>query len=102
MNKEIEKKFNKLAKIWKNETANYKDSQAIVEHSAYQAIVDMGKDAVPFIIAELKSELRYWFPALTAIFNHSPVPVTRIGNYEKMREDWLKWLGNNGYAVSED
>lgn len=103
MNKnEIENKFNKLAETWKKETANCKDLQAIVEHSSYQAIVDMGKSVVPYIMAELESELRDWFPALNAILGVNPIPIADIANAEKMRTAWLGWWADNKYTISKD
>ena len=41
-------------------------------HPAYQQIIGMGADAVPFILLEMEEHGGYWFWALSAITGQNP------------------------------
>jgi hypothetical protein len=68
---------------------------------AYQKIIGMGEDAVPLILAELKSEgddPDQWFWALIAITEENPVKPEDQGNFRKMAQAWFQWAEAEGYA----
>src|ERR1700733_8715969 len=50
----LEKEFNELAAQWYQETRKLSLANQIVLHPAYQKIIGMGRDALPFIFRELK------------------------------------------------
>jgi hypothetical protein len=60
-------------------------------------IVGMGLPALPFILNDLATQARYWFPALTAIAGVQPIRETDFGNIRAMRDTWLQWGRENGY-----
>jgi hypothetical protein len=68
---------------------------------AYQSIIGLGKTAIPFIIAQLKSEGNepdQWFWALKAITGADPVADEDRGDYVAMAQKWLQWAESEGYA----
>jgi len=69
---------------------------------SYQSIIGMGEEALPLILAQLKSERDepdQWFWALRAITGANPVRPEDQGNFAKMAQAWLQWA-NEGYAAS--
>ena len=78
-------------------TINLSSFDQMVAHPAYVAIIAMGKRAVPFLLAEIKTSPNHWFFALRKITGANPIPKTAAGNLRKMTEAWLKWGKKNGY-----
>ena len=74
---DIEAQFERLATDWKHETAHLSSPVMIAEHRAYQEIIGMGKDAIPFILRDLEESPSLWFWALRSIAGESPC-VLRI------------------------
>lgn len=100
--KELEKIFHeKIFKLfsdkWKLETKYLSITQKIVEHSAYQKIIEMGEYSVPHILNEIqKGEVDYnWNFALRAITKADPVKKGS-DSYEEINNDWLAWGKNEG------
>ncbi len=61
---------------------------------AYQRIIGMGGEAVPLLIAQLKSEgddPDQWFWALKAITEADPVSPDDQGDMVKMAQAWIRW-----------
>jgi len=78
-----------------------------VRNPSYQRIIGMGKLALPFILRELRRELRQgepddWFPALWAITGDNPVPPDSQGKVREMAKAWIKWGLRNGYTKGKD
>ena len=68
---------------------------------AYLAIIGMGERAIPFLIAQLRSEgdePDQWFGALMAITGENPTKPEDQGNFQKMAEAWIKWAEREVYA----
>ncbi len=96
---EIERKkqrFKELVKIWTEETAFLSSLTMMVEHPAYQEIIAMGKEAVPWILNELKESPNFWFYALYTITGEDPMPPEIHGKIEEMTQAWLEWGKNKG------
>ncbi len=100
--------FDHLMKQWRNEqnplSSNAWDNVLI---PAYQRIIGMGTDAVPFILQELRYELEKgepydWFLALWAITGENPVPVESRGKVKEMAKAWLEWGFREGYLDGEE
>lgn len=71
---------------------------------AYQQIIGMGKEALPFIFKELDSgaELKYWLWALISITGTNPVPK-QFRTEDKMAcKYWITWAKNYGYLPIEE
>ena len=88
---ELKAEFDRLAALWKRETRYQSSSDIIEEHPAYQAIIAMGEDAIPLILADLRESMAHWFMALGKITGASPVRYEDRGKVEVMTAVWLDW-----------
>ena len=88
-------RFQALRKRWHQERNESSSSTTeICMTPAYQEIIGMGLQAVPLIIAQLRSEGSqpdHWFWALAAITGANPVPEEDAGRMDKMVVHWLSW-----------
>ena len=91
-------KFDALADEWHKATRLHSSIALKAMHPAYQKIIGMGKDALPFIFERLQSGPGHWFWALTSITGEMPVPKEHLGQVAKMREYWIAWGQRNGYV----
>ncbi|NTV29686.1 MAG: hypothetical protein HGA80_06370 [Candidatus Omnitrophica bacterium] len=90
-------RFYMLAQTWKKDTEYMSSISDIVLHPAYQQIIGMGKEALPFIFSELKSDPHHWFWALKAITGIDAVAVKDRGNVPRMIDSWLDWGRVHGF-----
>ena len=94
---EIEAEFHRLAAEWKDETAHLSSPEMIAAHRAYQEIIGMGKDAIPFILQDLQKSPSQWFWALRAIAGDSPIRPEDRGDVDAMTDAWLDWGRRDRY-----
>ena len=92
-------RFSLLKKQWEEDTAVLSSMSTMAAHPAYQEIISMGKDAIPFLLAELKREPAHWFWALKAITGEDPVKPGQRGRMKEMAEAWLAW--GKKYYITE-
>ena len=71
---------------WKNDTRFLSSVSAITRHPSFQSIVEMGGNAVPFIIEEIERKPSNLVWALNAIFHK------KIGNGESITEACRLWI----------
>ena len=93
--------FKFLVEQWRLQRGATSSTTEMVLCSAYQSIIGMGEKAIPFILAELASELTdpdHWFWALQALTGANPVSEEDEGNLSKMARTWLQWAASQGYA----
>jgi len=90
--------FMHLASEWKRDTAVLSSVHAIALHPAYQRIIGMGREALPWILEELSHRPDHWFWALTSITGVDPVPPNDRGNLQRMAGAWLKWGRGQGFT----
>jgi hypothetical protein len=93
-----EAKFNRLAAVWKSETSHLSMTYQKVEHPAYQKIIGIGKDALPYIFEDLSRNQSDWFWALQSITEVNPVKEEDLGNVYAMSIAWIAWGMKNGYV----
>jgi hypothetical protein len=94
----IQEQFHQLAATWKQETGHLSNMTTRAMHPAYQRIIGMGREVVPFILEEFrKGELDDWFWALYAITGENPITEEIAGDMDKMAEAWLQWGRATGY-----
>jgi hypothetical protein len=96
-----EEKFRRLRDEWLADIQYSSSGTEITSHPAYQSIIDMGSEALPLIIHELRRQLGHWFWALFKITGENPVPPENLGNLEKMREAWLQWADTQSFGETE-
>jgi len=95
-------KFQNLIRQWRDERGAMSSITGAAMLPSYQSIIGMGEEALPLILAQLKSERDepdQWFWALRAITGANPVRPEDQGNFAKMAQAWLQWA-NEGYAAS--
>lgn len=97
----IEEKFQRLASVWRAETAYISSSSDLVAHPAFQEIVGMGSPVIPLLLRELESRTGHWHRALRQITGTDPVPPSDRGNIDKAAEAWLRWGKEQGYEQGE-
>jgi hypothetical protein len=90
-------RFRELAAAWRSATAYLSSPTDMAIHPAYQQIIGMGYEAVPFILAELRDGPEHWFWALRAITGVDPVQPEHRGKIAEMAEAWLRWGQIEGY-----
>ncbi len=89
--------FETLKRTWKRATRFQSSIGRITSHPAYQRMIGMGVNAIPWILRDLRQQPDFWFEALTAITGEQPVKRKHAGDVSAMAEDWLAWGRRNGY-----
>lgn len=84
-------KFERLREKWLSETSFESSVSRMVANSAYQAIIGMGWNAVPFMLEDLRRAPQHWFWALRAITEVDPTPREARGDLVRMSECWVRW-----------
>jgi hypothetical protein len=92
----LETRFRELAEQWRRETGMYSAISKKVQHPAYRSIIDLGEEALPLILRELRDRPGHWFTALRALTKESPVPVGERADPKRARAAWLKWGQEQG------
>lgn len=94
---EAELRFRQLAAEWRAELSASSDLTVLVMHPAYQQIIGMGKQAIPFLLRELEQAPDHWFWALKAISGEDPVPQRSKGKLREMAAAWIEWGRRSGF-----
>ena len=83
-----------LVAQWRIERGIRSSTTDILLCPAYQAIIGMGPEAVPMILAQMASEgddPDQWFWALQALTHANPVAEEDEGNFAAMAKAWIEW-----------
>jgi len=91
-----EQRFRRLADQWRRETRHQSSASKMAMHPAYQQIIGMGRDAIPFILRELRRTRGHWLWALFAITGEDPAPEG--STFAEAVDAWLSWGTQHGYA----
>lgn len=94
----VRDEFAALVREWKIGRNALSTAKRMAEHPAYQAIIRLGREAVPLIIEELRREPDHWFIALHVITGASPVPEESRGKLSEMTRAWVEWWEREGHA----
>lgn len=92
-------RFTRLAARWKDESRYMSNTAQMALLWSYQSIIGMGREAVPFILDELRREQKQWFWALRAITGDDPVPKEFAGLVRESAQAWIDWGVRNGYTT---
>lgn len=95
---DISTRFSNLKSQWKNETAMLSSSTKIAMHPAYQQIIGMGKEVIPYILYEMSLKPGHWFWALKSITGEDPVLPEQRGRVKEMTQAWLNWGKSKGIS----
>jgi len=99
-------RFQSFVKQWREERGTMSSIDDMSALVPFQNIIGMGIDAVPLLLAQLKSEGNdpdQWFWALLTIAKANDLEPPQIaeedqGNYLKMAKAWITWGENQVYA----
>lgn len=94
----IASQFHTLSDEWRTATRFLPAPSAASAHPAYRAIVALGPDVVPLILADLAAAPEPWFAALGELTGADPVPLTDHGRPRVAAEHWLAWGRARGLA----
>ena len=86
--------FKKFADQWRNDTRYSSSLDEIFFNEAYQSIMAMGKEALPWILEELNKQFGHWFYALRYIVRDDVAKGAK--DLEEARQRWLKWGRETG------
>ncbi len=92
----VRDEFLRLAVDLDTETRFISDVDKIIHHSAYQQIIGLGHEVVPFLLLDLDQHPGRWLWALHSITGANPVPSSALGNVKKMASAWSEWGKHNG------
>ncbi len=87
----VEQRFRRLEAQWREDTQFLSDAKRIIEHPAFQQIIALGIEVVPFLLRDLEVQPSLWVWALPEITGEDPVPAADAGDIRKMRDAWLNW-----------
>ncbi len=87
----VEQRFRRLEAVWEAETAYLSSHTEIVAHPAFQEIVRLGNEVVPFLLRDLERRPSLLVWALPRITGANPVPTSDSGKLAKMSEAWVRW-----------
>ena len=87
--------FERLAEEWLEQRPRGVDVAQMIRHPAYQSIIDIGAEAVPWLLERLAQSPDHWFYALNQITDAQPVQPEHQGNINAMAEEWIAWGKQN-------
>ncbi len=93
----VEKRFRRLAAAWHRDTDYLSSMDDSDSHPAYQEIIHLGHDVVPYLLRDLADNHTHWFAALEAITGARPLSGSIAGDVPSMVGAWLRWANDNGY-----
>ncbi|MGP8258841.1 MAG: hypothetical protein ACLQM6_02695 [Acidobacteriaceae bacterium] len=96
-----EARFLQLRKEWIRGTEKLSRLSEIVLHPAYQQIIAMGSEAIPFILKSLERQTDHWFWALKML-NKGKDVAEGIETMEGAASAWLKWGTEQGYLDTRE
>ena len=94
--------FDRLADQWLQQRPKGVDVAHMTRHHAYQAIIDIGPDAIPWLLERLTQRPDHWFHALNQITHARPVQPQHQGIIAAMAQDWIEWGKSNQQEQNQD
>jgi hypothetical protein len=93
----LEQRITRLLARWREETAPLSSSTRRHAHPAYQEIIALGAEALPFLLRDLeRTRDGHLSKALAAITGAHPVPAEARGRIAEVAEAWLRWAREQG------
>lgn len=96
---ELQLKFDELVDIWREETMTSSFTHEICMHRAYQQIIGLGPQVLPYIFEQVASGRGHWGWALSAITRENPAEHT--DSPTAAAEVWLQWGRERGYCSDQ-
>jgi hypothetical protein len=92
---DLPSRFRAYAETWRRQTQHYSSVSKMISHPAYTAIIEMGREAVPLLLEELRDRPDHWLVALNRITREDPAPSG--STFSEAVEAWLGWGRERGY-----
>lgn len=92
---DLPSRFRAYAETWRRQTQHYSSVSKMISHPAYTAIIEMGREAVPLLLEELRDRPDHWLVALNRITQEDPTPSG--STFSEAVEAWLGWGRERGY-----
>jgi len=86
-----EEQFRDTVAEWLREVGPTSSLKQIISYPAYRRIVQMGPEAVPFLLRELEREPSLLFCALQEITGENPVSPAARGKVREIAKAWVEW-----------
>lgn len=93
--------FDELVAEWMSGCMNVSSIDELIEHPAYQRIIELGVPVLPYLFADLRSAPKPWFYALRQITGASPIPSKDAGNFDAMVRAWSDWGTAHGFLSGD-
>jgi hypothetical protein len=87
----VEQMLRRLEAQWQADTQFFSDARRIINHPAFQQIIGLGNEVVPFLLHDLQVRPSLWVWALPEITGENPILPTDAGNVRKMSDAWVQW-----------
>ena len=103
--KEIEQpktKFLRLRDQWVNDTKYSSSAHVACKHPAYQLIIQMGPQVLPWIIEDIKEENTvFWYDAIYRILGTAPeIPRYAAGRMSLVNQLYVAWWEDREITAS--
>lgn len=95
----LKEEFRRLADEWLEDTMFISSPSDKFLHRAYLEIIGMGKDAIPFLLREVRDLSGHWFLALRSITKQDPVQPEDANDMISMADAWLRWGREKGHEI---
>ena len=93
---ELRREFDELVRRWEMDTSALSSLTKIYAHPAYQRIMAMGAQGIPFVLNELRKNKGHWFYALK--FMAGQDVSEGMTDFEDAKAAWLQWGYTNNYV----
>jgi hypothetical protein len=91
----FELEFRTLVDQWRNDTQHTSSIKRMVQHPAYQRIIEMGSEVLPLLFRELNARRDHWLVALNIITGEDP--ALEGSTFTEAVDAWLAWGREKGY-----
>lgn len=93
--------FDTLTEQWEMDCMFSSSSTEMHMHPAYQQVIGLGPEVIPFVLRAMNDGQFHWDHALRALTRDDPVPEDSAGDMVKAQNSWMKWAQEHGYSNSQ-
>lgn len=91
----LKEEFDAMVKQWRRETRYLSSATKMAMHPAYQRIISLGEEVIPYILDDLQHTRAHWLWALYILSEfHDPAPEG--ATFDEAVDAWLNWGRQQG------
>lgn len=91
----LKEEFEALVNQWRRETRYLSSATKMAMHPAYQRIISLGEEVIPYILKDLQHTRAHWLWALYILTEfHDPAPEG--ATFDEAVDAWLNWGRQQG------